>query len=82
MLLRHRRSRRRTLLKAKIDDIVDYTLNARLMNTRDQAAWQIVHGIEAYGRDLPLEHDGQVSSALDYLLGRRSAEGLGDAAGR
>lgn len=55
-------------LKTKIDDVVDYTLNARLMNTRDQAAWQIVHGIEAYGRDLPLEHDGQVSSALDYLL--------------
>jgi hypothetical protein len=55
-------------LKKKIDGIVDYTLNARLMNVRDHAAWQVVHGIEAYGRDLPIEHDGQVSSALDYLL--------------
>lgn len=55
-------------LMTKIDRVVDYTLNARLMNTRDQAAWQIVHGIEAYGRELPLEHDGEVSSALDYLL--------------
>ena len=55
-------------LKTKIDGVVDYTLNARLMNTRDQAAWQIVHGIEAFGRDLPIEHEGQTSSALDYLL--------------
>ena len=55
-------------LKTKIDGVVDYTLNARLMNVRDHAAWQVVHGIEAYGRDLPIEHDGQVSSALDYLL--------------
>jgi hypothetical protein len=55
-------------LKKKIDGIIDYTLNARLMNVRDHAAWQVVHGIEAYGRDLPIEHDGQVSSALDYLL--------------
>ena len=38
------------------------------MNTRDHAAWQIVHGIEAFGRDLPIEHDGQVSSAVDYLF--------------
>ena len=38
------------------------------MNGRDHAAWQVVHGIEAFGRDLPIEHDGQVSSALDYLL--------------
>jgi hypothetical protein len=55
-------------LKEKIDRIVDYTLNGRLMSTRVQAAWQIVHGIEAFGRDLPIEHDGKVSSALEYLL--------------
>jgi hypothetical protein len=62
-------------LRAKIDSIVDYTLNARLMNTRDHAAWQVVHGIEAYGQQLPLAHDGEVSSALDYLLGGGALKG-------
>ena len=55
-------------LRDKIDDLVDYTLNQRLLSVKDQAAWQIVHGVEAYGRQLPLAHDGKVSSALEYLL--------------
>jgi hypothetical protein len=55
-------------LQKKIDELVDYTLNQRLMSVKDQAAWQIVHGLEAYGRQLPLVHDGKVSSALEYLM--------------
>ncbi|HEX3999780.1 MAG TPA: hypothetical protein VHX65_14615 [Pirellulales bacterium] len=62
-------------LRDKIDGVVDYTLNARQMNVRDQAAWQIVHGIEAFGRDLPIEHDGKVSSAVDYLLAGGALKG-------
>jgi hypothetical protein len=31
-------------------------------------AWQVVHGILAFGRDFPLRHDGTESAALDYLL--------------
>jgi hypothetical protein len=62
-------------LKAKIDDLVDFTLNQRLMGVKDQAAWQIVHGLEAYGRALPLAHDGQVSSALDYLMAGGACRG-------
>ena len=46
-------------LPARIDAAIDYTSNQRLMNTRDQAAWQIVHGLEAFGRDLKIEADGQ-----------------------
>lgn len=54
--------------RARIDEEIKYTANQRLMNTRDQAAWQIVHGLEAFGRDLKIESDGQVVGALDYIF--------------
>lgn len=54
-------------LRAEIDDALDFTW-ARHMNTQDHAAWQIVHGILAYGRDLKIESEGQVVSALDHAL--------------
>ena len=38
------------------------------MTAKDHAAWQIVHGILAYGRNLPLDVNGKTVSALDYLL--------------
>jgi hypothetical protein len=55
-------------LRSRIDDAINYTLNQRLMTTRDQAAWQIVHGLEAFGRDLKIEADGETVGALDYLF--------------
>jgi hypothetical protein len=54
-------------LRDQLDRVVD-ACGERKMNTRDHAAWQIVHGILAYGGDLQIEHDGQVVSALSYLL--------------
>jgi hypothetical protein len=38
------------------------------MNSSDHAAWQIVHGILAYGRELKIYHNGELISALDHLL--------------
>lgn len=54
-------------LRRQIDETLDFTL-ARHMNTQDHAAWQIVHGMLAFGRDLKIEAEGQVVSALDYAL--------------
>ena len=55
-------------LRTRIDAAISYTAGQRLMNTRDQAAWQIVHGLEAFGRKLEIESDGEVVGALDYLF--------------
>lgn len=55
-------------LKQRIDDAIAYTAGQRLMNVRDQAAWQIVHGLEAFGRQLNIEVDGKPVCALDYLF--------------
>lgn len=54
-------------LRREIDEALDFTL-ARHMNTQDHAAWQIVHGVLAYGRDLNIVAEGNTVSALDYAL--------------
>lgn len=52
-----------------LDRTIDAAYLHRRMNLRDHAAWQIVHGILAYERDLMIEdHQGKLVSALDYLL--------------
>jgi hypothetical protein len=50
-----------------IDEAVDFN-GGRYMNSSEHAAWQIVHGILAYGRGLKIYHNGELVSALDHLL--------------
>jgi hypothetical protein len=54
-------------LKRMIDEAIDFNAG-RYMNANDHAAWQIVHGILAYGRDLKIYVNGELVSALDHLL--------------
>ena len=53
----------------RIDAALLQARAGRRLDADVNGAWQAVHGILAFGRDLPLAHDGGVSSALDYLLG-------------
>ena len=55
-------------LRERIDRVLDHTLNQRRLNTKDHAAWQIVHAILAFGNDLQIEHEGQLVPALQWLL--------------
>jgi hypothetical protein len=52
----------------RIDAVLAHTRDRRRLDASVHGAWQVVHGILAFGRDLPLVHDGGESSALDYLL--------------
>ncbi len=56
-------------LRDRLDRVLSTTL-ARQMNVQDHAAWQIVHGILAFGRDLQIKtaRDGQSVPALQYIL--------------
>ncbi|MGE0537201.1 MAG: hypothetical protein AB7O68_19670 [Pirellulales bacterium] len=54
-------------LKDKLDDAITFT-QKRHMEAGVNNAWQIVHGILAYGRDLEIKAGGKVVPALDYLL--------------
>jgi hypothetical protein len=55
-------------LRDRVDRAIKFTYTDRHLNTKDQAAWQIVHGALAYGRPFQIYHDGQLVSAIDYLL--------------
>lgn len=55
-------------LRDEIDEVIGFT-GGRYMSAKDHAAWQIVHGIVGYGRGLQIyDHQGELVSALDYLL--------------
>jgi hypothetical protein len=55
-------------LRDRIDRAVDFTFANRHLSTEDQAAWQIVHGALAFGRDFQIYHDGQLVGAIDHLF--------------
>lgn len=51
----------------QLDQVLDFTYQ-RQLNTKDHAAWQILHGALAFRRDFLVEHDGAPVSAVDHLL--------------
>ena len=53
----------------RIGTVIHHAKDRRLLDASVHGAWQVVHGILAFGPDFPLAHDGTVSPALDYLLG-------------
>ncbi len=57
-----------TAIRDRLDQVLDFTLQKRHLNTQDHAAWQIVHGILVYGRDFQIYVNGKLVPALDYLL--------------
>jgi hypothetical protein len=58
----------RAALHGRIDAALAQARDGRLLDASVHGAWQVVHGILAFGREFPLRHDGNVSPALDYLL--------------
>ena len=65
----------RGMLCRRIDAALAHVRDGRRLDASVHGAWQVVHGILAFGPDFPLAHDGIVSPALDYLLGGGSMTG-------
>lgn len=61
-------------LAARIDRAIQSTVD-RVLDQKVNNAWQVVHGILAYGNDLQLTVDGQKTSALKYLFGGNPLNG-------
>lgn len=55
-------------LKAALDDVLDWTFEHRAVDTQRSGAWQILHGVLAYGRAFQVEHEGERVPAVDYVL--------------
>jgi hypothetical protein len=56
-------------LCARIEAAIAHARDARRLDASVHGAWQVVHGVLAFGPDFPLARDGEVGPALDYLLG-------------
>ena len=51
-------------LRDLLDRVLDFTLNERELSVDQQAAWQILHGVLAYGRHFPVSYQGRRVSAV------------------
>ena len=58
----------RRQLCRRIDAVLAHARDGRRLDASVHGAWQVVHGILAFGRDFPLRHGGTESAAVDYLL--------------
>jgi hypothetical protein len=56
-------------LLQQLDDALDFTLEKRRLDVKDQAAWQIIHGALAYKRKFLVRAEGKDVSAVEYALG-------------
>ncbi len=55
-------------LRVRIDQVLELT-RRRHLQAGTNAAWQTLHGVLVFGRDLEIyDHQGQLVSAIDYLL--------------
>lgn len=52
----------------QIDDVLDFTYEKRRLSLSDQAAWQIIHGAMAFGRQYPVKNGDTEVSAVDHVL--------------
>ncbi|MEX0939215.1 MAG: ADP-ribosylation factor-directed GTPase activating protein isoform b [Pirellulales bacterium] len=55
-------------LRATIDEVIDFTFEDRLLTSEVHAAWQILHGVLAYGKRFEIGHEDQRVPALDWVL--------------
>ena len=54
-------------LKKEIDEVLDLTFD-RQLDLREHAAWQILHGALAFGRDFQVENNAKKVKAVDHIL--------------
>lgn len=65
----------RNALCSRIDAALKDIRDERLLDAGVQGAWQVVHGILAFGADLPLAVRGERRPALEHLLAGGSLAG-------
>lgn len=53
--------------RARLDETLDMVLRQRELNSDVHAAWQVLHGVLAYGRDFPINAGGNQTTAVAYL---------------
>ena len=62
-------------LQQKIAKVLSQNLDNRLLDSDRNAAWQVFHGLLAYGSELPMQVGDRKELALDFLLDGGTLEG-------
>jgi len=55
-------------LESLVARTLEQNLQGRTLSTETHGAWQILHGVLAYGRDFPVGTPSGTTGALDYIL--------------
>ncbi|MEZ6117552.1 MAG: ADP-ribosylation factor-directed GTPase activating protein isoform b [Pirellulaceae bacterium] len=55
-------------LNDRLDRVLEFTLNHRLLDVNEHGAWQILHGVLAYQHDFPVQTPNGLQPAVDYVL--------------
>jgi hypothetical protein len=55
-------------LRSRIDAVIEYSFSKRRLNSREHAAWQVVHGALAYGPTFEIRSGEELVPAVQYLL--------------
>jgi hypothetical protein len=58
-----------------VDDVLAFTREERVLDLEQNAAWQILHGVLAYGRDFQAERRGESVNVLDWIFGGGAMRG-------
>ena len=56
-------------LQRELDEVLDFTLQSRQLNTVEHGAWQVLHGVLAYQQEFPVRvgESGPDQSAIGYV---------------
>jgi hypothetical protein len=59
----------------QVEEVLEFTLHERHLSIEQHAAWQILHGVLAFGAEFQVEHNGAPVAVVDYLLDGGTAKG-------
>jgi hypothetical protein len=63
------------VLRAKLDHALDASYYRRQLDTQTNAAWQVLHGVLAFGRDALVMHQSQSVKTVDWLSAGGNLQG-------
>ncbi|HMP07798.1 MAG TPA: hypothetical protein PJ982_15715, partial [Lacipirellulaceae bacterium] len=62
-------------LRDQLDAILDFTEHGRVMSLEKHAAWQLLHGVLAFGPDFKILAGDQMVNALDWVFDGKPMKG-------
>jgi len=62
-------------LRERLDEVLDFCHDERLLRSDQHGAWQILHGVLAYGRNFEIEHNGELVNVVDWVTSGGNLDG-------